>query len=297
MPDPTLKSCAPPVPHPRKPDLVVPPGSCDSHCHVFGPVDRFPYAPDANYAPPQAPLEALEALWDLLGFSRAVIVQSTVHGTDHAAAADALRRGAGRYRGVALITPATPDAEVARLHEQGFRGARLHFMAHVATAPPTQEEVDAVVAKIRPYDWHVSLHLSGTAVVDHAELIDSVPGRVVIDHMGRVDLRQGLESEPVQMLKRLLDRPDRWVKLSGTDRLATAPPSMADSVELARMLFEHRPDRVVWGTDYPHPNTHGFMPDEGDLVDNLTHIAPSPAALQQLLVDNPTELFDFPRQR
>jgi 2-pyrone-4,6-dicarboxylate lactonase len=273
----------------------VPPGSCDSHCHVFGPVDRFPYAPGAAFSPPEAPIEALEALWDLLGFSRAVIVQSTVHGTDHAAAADALRRGAGRYRGVALITPATPDDEVARLHEQGFRGARLHFMAHVGTPPPTREQVDAVVAKVRPHDWHVSLHLSGTAVVDLAELIAAIPGRVVIDHMGRVDLREGLDSAPVQMLKQLLDQPDRWVKLSGTDRLATAPPSMADSVELARVLFEHRPDRVVWGTDYPHPNTHGFMPDEGDLVDNLAHIAPSPAALQQLLVDNPTELFDFPK--
>jgi len=263
-----------PVAHPRRPELVVPAGSCDSHCHVFGPVDRFPYAPEARFSPPEAPVEALEELWELLGFSRAVIVQSTVHGTDHAAAADALRRGAGRYRGVALITPDTPDTEVARLHDEGFRGARLHFMPHVATAPPTQAEMDAVVRKVRPYDWHVSLHLSGTAVLDHAELISSIPGRVVIDHMGRVDLRQGLDSEPVQQLQRFLDQ-GMWVKLSGTDRLATAPPSMADSVALARMLAEHRPDRVVWGTDYPHPNTE-FMPDEGDLV------------------DNPTALFDFP---
>lgn len=292
MGDISPRTCAAPIPHPRKPELVLPAGSCDSHCHVFGPVDRFPYAPDANYEPPEAPLEALEALWDLLGFSRAVIVQSTVHGTDHAAAVDALRRGAGRYRGVALIRPDTADAEVARLHEEGFRGARLHFMPHVAT-PPTQDEVDTIVRKIRPYDWHVSLHLSGSAVVDYADLIASIPGRVVIDHMGRVDLREGLESEPVQMLKRFLDQ-GVWVKLSGTDRLATAPPSMADSVALARMLADHRPDRVVWGTDYPHPNTHGFMPDEGDLVDNLAHIVPDAASLHRLLVENPTALFDFP---
>lgn len=282
-----------PIAHPRKPELVLPAGSCDAHCHVFGPVDQFPYASNANYAPPEAPLEALEALWDLLGFSRAVIVQSTVHGRDHTAAVDALRRGGGRYRGVALIGPDTPDSEVAGLHEAGFRGARLHFMPHLGTVPPSRDDVDAVVAKVRKYDWHVSLHLSGSAIVDHAEMITSIPGRVVIDHMGRVDLRQGLDSEPVQMLRRLLDH-GVWVKLSGTDRLATAPPSMQDSVALARMLADHRPDRVVWGTDYPHPNTHGFMPDEGELVDNLAHIVPDAAGLHRLLVENPTVLFDFP---
>ena len=284
-----------PVANPRKPQLVVPKNSCDSHCHVFGPVDKFPYAHDSNYTPPEAPIEALESLWNLLGFERAVIVQSTVHGTDHTAVTDALRRGAGRYRGVAIIRPTTTDAEVALLHEEGFRGARLGFMPQLGTPPPTAADIAAVVDKVRAYDWHISLHMAGNGIVDYEDLVRSLPGRVVIDHMARVDLSQGLDSQPIQTLKKLLDLDNIWVKLSGTDRLATTPPSMDDSVAYARMLAEYAPERVVWGTDYPHPNTHGFMADEGDLVDNLATIAPTDTALQQLLVDNPTNLFDFSR--
>lgn len=286
----------PPVANPHPPRLVTPPpGSCDAHCHVFGPTDRFPYAPDANYTPQEAPIEALERLWDLLGFQRAVIVQSTVHGTDHRAAGDALRKGGGRYRGVAIIRPDTPDDEVARLHDEGFRGARLHFMPQLGTTPPNRDQVDAVVSKVRRYDWHVSLHMSGSTIVDLRDMILSMPGRVVIDHMARVDLSEGLDTEPIDTLMRLLENDNVWVKLSGADRLASRPPAMTDSAELARRLAEHAPDRVVWGTDYPHPNTHGFMADDGDLVDNLATIAPTPQALRRILVDNPTALFDFVR--
>lgn len=282
-----------PVPNPRRPELVVPPGSCDSHCHVFGPPDRFPYAPDANYEPEAAPIEQLEKLWDLLGFERAVIVQSTVHGTDHAAASDALRKGEGRYRGVAIIRPDTPDDEVARLHDEGFRGARLHFMPHLRTTPPSPEDISAVVDKVQPFDWHIALHISGTGIVDHQDLVRSLPGRVVIDHMARVDLSRGTDTREVHTLLELLELGNVWVKLSGTDRLATRPPSMTDSAEYAALLARHAPDRVVWGTDYPHPNTHGFMADDGDLVDNLATIAPTPDALHRLLVENPSNLFDF----
>lgn len=286
-----------PVAHPRKPRIVLPKGSCDSHCHIFGPVEQFPYAQDSNYTPPEAPLAALESLWELLGFERAVIVQSTVHGADHSAVVDALRRSGGRYRGVALIRPDTPDSEVARLNEEGVRGARLHFMPHLGTIPPSADDVAAVVKKVRQYNWHISLHIAGNGIVDYEDLVRSLPGQVVIDHMARVDLREGLDSAPIQTLKKLLDLGNIWVKLSGTDRLATAPPAMDDSVALARKLAEHAPERVVWGSDYPHPNTHGFMPDEGDLVDNLAIIAPTDDAMRRLLVDNPTALFDYPRDQ
>lgn len=284
-----------PVANPRAPSLGLPPNACDAHCHVFGPVQRFPYSLEGNYSPPEAPLESLQSLWQLLGFERAVIVQSTVHGSDHSAAADALVRGDGRYRGVALVRPDTPTHEVKRLHDIGFRGARLHFMPHLGTRPPSAEEIDSIVEKVRPFDWHVAIHLGGTGILDYADLIRSLPVRVVIDHMARVDLRAGLDSKPVQMLKRMLDRDNVWVKLSGADRLAMEPPSMADSVALASMLFQHCPERMVWGTDHPHPNTHGFMPDEGDLVDTLAQVAPTTSDLERLLVDNPTVLFDFPR--
>jgi len=282
-----------PHPNPHRPVLALPAGACDAHCHIFGPTARFPYAPDRTFTPPEAPLGDLEALHRLLGVERAVIVQSAAHGTDHASLEAALAEGAGRYRGVALIRPDTRPAEVARLHAAGVRGARLHFTPHLGAAP-TAEEIDAIVRLIAPHGWHIALHVAGDGVAEHADLVRSLPLRVVIDHMARVDLRQGLGSPAVTALRELLDTGDVWVKVSGADRLATEPPSMADSAALAALLVRGAPERVVWGTDFPHPNTHGFVPDDGDLVDLLAKVAPDPADRQRLLVDNPTTCFGFP---
>lgn len=276
-----------PDPNPHAPSIVLPPGSCDAHCHIFGPTARFPYAADRTFTPPEAPLADLRALHRLLGFERSVIVQSAAHGTDHAALLDAL--GRGDYRGVALVRPDTPPAEVERLHEAGVRGARLHFTPHLGAAP-TQAEI---VALVRPYDWHIALHVAGSGIADHEALVRSLPLRVVVDHMARVDLDAGLDSEPVRALLRLLDSGRVWVKLSGADRLARKPPSMADSARLGRLLVSHAPERVVWGTDFPHPNTHGFVPNDGDLVDLIAEIAPDDATRHRLLVANPTECFGW----
>jgi 2-pyrone-4,6-dicarboxylate lactonase len=237
-------------------------------------------------------LENLETLWSRLGFRRAVIVQSAVHGTDHSALVDALRRGGGRYRGVALLTPATPDLEVSRLHEEGVRGVRLNFMNHLRSSAPAPDDVAAIVRKAELHGWHVAVHVSGAGLLDHEELIRSMPVPVVIDHMARVDLSAGLDTEAIRTLRNLLELDHVWVKLSGVDRLATNPPALDDSVELARSLARHAPERVVWGTDYPHPNTQ-FIPDDIDLVNTLSRIAPTADLLQRLLVDNPARLFDF----
>ncbi|HVV08623.1 amidohydrolase family protein [Amycolatopsis sp.] len=281
-----------PDPDPKKPSLTPPPGSCDAHCHIFGPTAKFPYAADRTFTPPEAPLEDLQRLHKFLGLDRAVIVQSAAHTTRHAVLLDALERGAGRYRGVALIRPDTPDAEVAQLHEAGVRGARLHFTPHLGPAP-SMETIEAIVAKIRPYDWHLALHVAGDGAAEHEKLVRSLPLTVVIDHMGRPGLRAGLGSAPVTALLRLLDTGSVWIKLSGSDRIATRPPSMADSAALARKLARHAPERVVWGTDFPHPNTHGFVPNDGELVDLLAEIAPDAAALERLLVTNPVQCFGF----
>ena len=268
--------------------MTLPPGSCDAHCHIFGPTDVFPYAPDRTFTPPEAPKEDLQRLHRFFGFERAVIVQSSCHGTDHSALLDAL--GTGDYRGVALVTPETPDAEIARLHEAGVRGARLHFMPHLGPAP-SAETIRAIVAKIAPYDWHIALHVAGTGIAEHEEMVRRLGLTVVVDHMARVDLREGLDSPSVTALRRLLDSGAVWVKLSGADRIATAPPSLADSVELMRLLMAHAPKHVVWGTDFPQPNTHGFLPDDGDLVSVLSEF--SEADRQRLLVENPFRCFGF----
>ena len=281
-----------PHPSPHRPSLELPGAACDAHCHIFGPTDSFPYTPDRAFTPPEAPFTDLQALHRLLGLERAVIVQSAAHGTDHSSLVAALEQGVGRYRGVALVRPGTDPAEVARLHEAGVRGARLHFTPHLGAAP-SEEEVDAVVRLIEPHGWHVALHVHGDGIAEYQDLVRALPVPVVVDHMARVDLRQGLHSRAVGALRRLLDTGDVWVKVSGADRLAVAPPSMADSAALAALLIRSAPERVVWGSDFPHPNTYGFVPDDGDLVDLLAEVAPDAAARQQILVDNPTACFDF----
>ncbi|MFI5615077.1 amidohydrolase family protein [Amycolatopsis sp. NPDC051903] len=282
-----------PDPHPHPPAIPLPAGSCDAHCHVFGPTVRFPYAEGRSYTPPESPKEDLRALHRVLGFERAVLVQPACHGADHSALLDALETSGGRYRGVALVRPDTSPEEVRRLHAAGVRGARLNFTPHLGPAP-AREEIDRIVALIRPHGWHVALHVAGDGITEHADLVRSLDIRVVIDHLARVDLRRGLDSTAVRALLGLLATGSVWVKLSGADRLATRPPDLADSAALARILATEAPERVVWGTDFPHPNTNGFVPSDGDLADLIAEIAPDEAARERLLVTNPAACFDFP---
>ncbi len=238
--------------------IDVPADACDAHCHIFGPTSLFPYAPDRTFTPPEAPLADLQKLHHLLGFHRAVLVQSAAHGADHASLVAALEEGAGRYRGVALIRPDTSAAEVARLHDAGVRGARLHFTPHLGPAP-TPGAIEAITDLVRPYGWHIALHVAGNGLAEHEDFIRSLPLPVVIDHMG-VSMRQGLDSPAVTVLRRLLDTGRVWVKLSGADRLATVPPDMSDSAALARLLAWSAPERVVWGTDFPPPQHPRLRP-------------------------------------
>jgi predicted TIM-barrel fold metal-dependent hydrolase len=259
---------------------------------VFGPTDRFPYAADRTFTPPEAPLEDLRRRHDLLGLDRAVIVQSACHGRDHAVLLDALARGAGRYRGVALVGPDTPGDEVARLHAAGVRGARVHDTPHLGAAP-SDDDVRRLTELVGPHGWHVALHVVGAGIVERADLVRSLLFPVVVDHMARVDLRDGLDSRAVRTLRDLLDTGRVWVKLSGADRLATAPPDMGDAADLAALLAAHAPERVLWGTDFPHPNTHGFVPDDGDVLDLLERVVPGADARRRLLVENPAACFGF----
>jgi 2-pyrone-4,6-dicarboxylate lactonase len=277
---------------PHRPHVSLPPGSCDSHVHVFGPHAKFPYAPGRSFTPEDVPLEDLEALHDFLGFERAVIVQSACHGFDHVAVLDALQRGQGRYRGVALIGPDTTAREIERWHGAGMRGARIHFTPHLG-APPTADEIARITDLIGPHGWHLSVHVMGSGIFHVPPLVERIPVRIVIDHMGRFDITAGRDQPEKRLLKELLTAEDVWVKLSGADRIATNPPRMDDGFALARELFKTRPERCVWGTDFPHPNTHGFVPNDGDLVDGLAHITDTPAELEQLLVTNPQRCFGF----
>lgn len=277
---------------PRKPKLKLPPGACDAHVHVFGPGARFPYLPGRSVMPADAPKEALFALHDFLGIDHCVIVHTAVHGTDNSATADALAAKGGAYRGVALVPVTISDAELARLDRQGFRGARFHYMAHLAQAAPI-DEVIAFGKRLAAIGWHLQIHMQADLIAEMAPSIRRSPVPVMIDHMGRVDASLGLDQPAFRALLDLMQDRNVWVKVSGCDRATRQGPPYADAVPFARKLVAEFGDRCVWGLDWPHPNHRGPIPDDGELVDLLTEIAPSARALHALMVDNPQRFYNF----
>ena len=282
----------PPDPHPKQPRITLPPLACDSHFHVFGPHAKFPYAPKRPFTPTDAPKEDLFRLHEFLGFQRGVFVQSTCHGSDHAALVDLLEAGQGRYRGVALLEPRMRPEEVERLDDAGVRGLRLHFYFPQSGQPRPREEMLKMIELAEPYGWHVAIHCGGNGVVELYEFIRSIDAPVVIDHIGRVDVGEGRNGKAFATLRRLLDTGNVWVKLSGTDRITKQAYPFADAVPFARDLAQHAPERVVWGTDWPHPN-HKAIPNDGELVDLIAEIAPDDKTRRLMLVDNPAKLFGF----
>ena len=284
--------CPPPHPAPRAPSLLLPPDSCDAHCHILGPAGVFPYDPDRTFTPLDAPKDQVRALHAHLGIDRAVIVQSSCHGHDHAGLLDALRSGGGRLRGVALIGETTTRAEIEELHRAGVRAFRLNFLPHLRT-PPTRAEIDSVLERVDGLGWAAQLHVHDEEIARLEGLVRSLPGKVVVDHMGRIDLAAGPDGPALRSLRALLDSGQVWVKVSGVDRVSRQGPPYPDAVAVAASLVAYAPRRVVWGTDYPHVNIAGGAPDDGLLVDLVERIAPDPAHLRLLMVDNPAELFDF----
>lgn len=282
----------PPNLSPRQPAIMLRPGACDSHVHIYGPFDRFPLPADRSFTPNLAPERALRHTHDQLGFSRAVLVQSQGHGFDHSAVLDALATGAGRYRGVALVRPQTSPKEVARLAAAGMCGVRFNLMAHLS-GRLSEDEIRATMRLVEPHRWHVAIHLGGSQILEHEAFIRRVTAPVVIDHMARPDLAEGPDGPTATALKRLMDTGRVWVKLSGADRISKTGAPYRDVVPLAAGLAHHAPERVLWGSDWPHVNLHGPMPDDGDLVDLIAEIAPTEGARRKLLVDNPTAFFGF----
>jgi len=241
-----------------------------------------------------APVNQLMALHELLGLERAVIVQSTCYGRDHSALLDALEAGGGRYRGVGLISGGTSPADIADLHAAGVRGFRLNFLKHLGP-PPGRDEIRDIVALVADLGWHAEVHLRWPDMARYAELIRWFPIPVVIDHLARLDLNREADGdgEAARSLLSLLDSGRVWIKTSGADRVSLTGPPFSDAVAFAARLVSHAPERVLWGTDYPHPNITDPAPDDGLLADQLTHIAPRPDQLHRMLVSNPAEFFGF----
>ena len=285
-------------PNPSKPRFRPPPGAVDAHCHVFGPASAFPYAPERKYTPCDAPKEKLFALRDYLGFERNVIVQATCHGHDNRALVDALVHSNGKARGVASVGRDVTDAELKAMHAAGVRGTRFNFVRRLVDFTP-REVLFEIANRIAPLGWHVVVYFEAKDLPELWDFFTALPTIVVVDHMGRPDVTKPLDGPEFGRFVRLMrEHPNVWSKVSCPERLSVSgPPDYGDVVPFAKHLVETFPDRVLWGTDWPHPNLKDHMPDDGLLVDFIPHIAVTAELQRKLLVDNPMRLYWPEEQR
>jgi len=292
-------------PNPSTPRFRVPPGAVDAHCHVFGPGAQFPYAPERKYTPCDASCDQLFALRDRLGFSRNVIVQATCHGADNRALVDALKRSNGKARGVATVRRSVTDAELRDMHDAGVRGTRFNFVKRLVDFTP-KEELLEIARRITPLGWHVVVYFEAADLPELWDFCTALPTTVVVDHMGRPDVTKPVDGPEFALFEKMLrEHPNIWSKVSCPERLSVSgPPALdgdrnayRDVVPFARRIVESFPDRVLWGTDWPHPNLKDHMPDDGLLVDFIPHVAVTSESQRKLLVDNPMRLYwpDEPR--
>ena len=279
-------------PDPSKPQFPVPDGAVDAHCHVFGPGQHFPYAPTRKYTPCDASKEKLRDLRRHLGFQRSVIVQASCHGTDNRALIDALESSDGRERGIAVVAPDISDSELANMDRAGVRGVRFNFVKRLVDALP-REDLVSIAERIKSLGWHIVVYFEALDLPDLYDFFASLPATIVVDHMGRPDVTIGPDGDEFGLFLQLLERHENvWTKVSCPERLSIAgPPDYDDVVPFARRLVESFPDRVLWGTDWPHPNMKSHMPDDGKLVDFIPRIATTESLQRKLLVENPRRIY------
>lgn len=278
-------------PNPSKPKFVAPAGAVDAHCHVFGPAAKFPYSPKRKYTPCDASKEQLFALRDYLGFSRNVIVQASCHSTDNSALLDALDSAGELARGVAFVDETVTDEELQIMDAAGVRGIRFNFVKRLVDTTP-KDVLKQLADRVRPMGWHIVVYFESQDIDDIAPFLNELDMTVVVDHMGRPDIAQGINSEAFDKFIRLMENnPNIWTKVSCPERLTLTPPNYSDVVPFAKTLVEKFPTRVLWGTDWPHPNMKSHTPDDGHLVDVIPQIAETDALQQALLVTNPMKLY------
>ncbi|MCA8893634.1 MAG: amidohydrolase family protein [Amphiplicatus sp.] len=277
---------------PTKPAFAPPLGAVDAHCHVFGPGHLFPFAPERKYTPCDASKDQLFALRDFLGFSRNVIVQATCHGADNRALVDAIAHSKGKARGVATVKPSVTDEELLLLDKAGVRGVRFNFVKRLVDALP-REPLMEIAQRIKPLGWHIVIYFEAQELPELYDFFASLPTTVVVDHMGRPDVTKPVDGPEFALFLRLMrENENFWSKATCPERLSKeGPPLYRDVIPFARRVVEEFPDRVLWGTDWPHPNMTSHMPDDGWLVDFIPEIAVTEELQRKLLVDNPMRLY------
>lgn len=276
--------------NPSAPQAPAPAGACDCHAHVILPEAAHPFVPNRSYTPPPATLEAYKAMHRRLGIERAVIVQPSVYGTDNTVTIDAIRAYGPTCRGIVVIEPDCPRADIEVMDRVGVRGARINMLFQGGILI---EDLDSLAARIAEVGWHLQLLIDGPMLAEFEQRLARLPVPIVVDHMGHVQTRDGIEQAGFKALRRLVSKGRTWVKLSGNYRMSRQRPDFEDVVPFARALIRDGAERMVWGTDWPHPALSDFMPDDGHLLDALETYVDSSAQRAQILVDNPAMLYLF----
>lgn len=280
-------------PSPIKPSYQPPAGAVDAHCHVFGPGDQFPFAPERKYTPCDASADQLWALRKHLGFSRNVIVQATCHGSDNRAMVHALNESNGSARGVATVKPSVSDEELEQLHAAGVRGVRFNFVKRLVNVAP-YEDLMTIAKRVAARGWHVVIYFEAQDLPEYYDFFTSLPVTLVVDHMGRPDVTKPVDGEDFNLfIKFMQENENVWSKVSCPERISVLGPSEGykDVIPFAKRVVDTFPNRVLWGTDWPHPNMKSHMPDDGVLTDFIPHIATTESLQHKLLVDNPMRLY------
>lgn len=278
--------------NPSRPSFTLPPGTVDTHCHIFGPADKFPYAPGTKQTPIEATKEQLWQLRDHLGIARNVIVQAAEYNDDNSALLDALNDAHGRTRGIGTIKSTISAQDLQSLHDAGIRGVRFGFVKHLPGRLPP-DEVAAIANRIAPFGWHCLVFFAIEDLPELYDLFTDLPTDVVVDHMGRPDVTKPVDGPEFGLVLRLLGENENfWCKIAAADRLSqSGPDAYADVVPFARRIVETFPDRVLWGTDWPHPKMFTHAPDDGKLVDFIPNVATTAELQHKLLVANPMRLY------
>ena len=286
-------------PNPKKPGFTPPPHTCDTHFHVWGPPDRFPYSDSRRYTPPAAPIEHFWAMASVIGVERGFLLHASAHGFDNAVTLDAVARSEGRLRAVLRATDQYDEATRKNLHAQGVRGMRFNFIERLKTSAESgmfdRERLQKVAAQIAPLSWFIDLHIEAPLVAANADVLRRLPVPVVIDHFAKVNLAEGVEGATARALLDLVGEPNIWIKLSGGPTRVAAGGTIEQLTKLARALIARAPDRVIWGSDWPHSDVFepGQMPNDGDLMNMVQGFAPDEATRRKILADNPARLADF----
>lgn len=283
----------PPDPRLRKPKRPLPPGTVDCHAHIFDRVERYPLAAGRKYSPPLCARESWLELHAALGVDRGVQVHGSPYGFDNSITEDFLLQFPGRFLGVAAISPEIPEENLRQLNASGFRAARL--MDQFATGATTKD-LETIAARVAPYGWHIEINISTSS--DWVELeprLKRCPVPLVFDHLGRVRGGEGVNAPGFKVLLRMLTtREDCWTKISSWYRLSdSGTPDCADMKPLMQAVLRERADRCVWGTNWPHPGLHAWMPNDADLVDQLESWLPNDAVREPLFASNAAKLYRF----